>query len=156
MLVQRVYIVRLESTATCTDIRYITGESERHACRWEMRSPSYGPRHDARRAERGATLPSSARAISTSARLVTSRGRSRGRRNISASSSSAGVILERCEVMVSGVLVAPKATAYHHITNEMLAESGIPLEGALGHLSAALHALEADGGVLVGHNLTFV
>ena len=52
----------------------------------------------------------------------------------------------------SGVLVAPKATAYHHITNEMLAASGIPLESALGHLSDALHTLEADGGVLVGHN----
>ena len=49
------------------------------------------------------------------------------------------------------MLVAPKATAYHQITNEMLAASGIPLESALGHLSAALQ----DGGVLVGHNLTF-
>jgi DNA polymerase III epsilon subunit-like protein len=69
---------------------------------------------------------------------------------------AAGAILERREVMVrSGVLVAPKATAYHHITNEMLAASGIPLESALGHLSDALHTLEADGGVLVGHNLTF-
>ena len=37
----------------------------------------------------------------------------------------------------------------------MLAASGIPLESALGHLSDALQALEADGGVLVGHNLTF-
>ena len=53
------------------------------------------------------------------------------------------------------MLVAPKATAYHHITDEMLAASGIPLESALGHLSDALHTLEADGGVLVGHNLTF-
>ena len=53
------------------------------------------------------------------------------------------------------MLVAPKATAYHHITNEMLAASGLPLESALGHLSDALHTLEADGGVLVGHNLTF-
>ena len=40
--------------------------------------------------------------------------------------------------------VAPKATAYHHITNEMLAASGIPLESALGHLSDALHTVEAD------------
>ena len=68
-----------------------------------------------------------------------------------------GAILERCEVMVSDVPggVAPKATAYHGITNEMLAESGMPLASALAHLSGALCALEADGGVLVGHHLTF-
>ena len=71
-------------------------------------------------------------------------------------SDAEGNILQRFERCISDVPggCSAKATRYHGLTNEQLAE-GIPIAEAMRQFGAELRELHAAGGKLIAHNLDF-